>query len=138
MDAAHVDCTLGHMSSATPTPPTLTPSAFLTLLALASGHSHGYAIMGFAEDISDKAVRLGPGTLYRTIARLVSDGLVIEIQASDPGAPHDDRRRYYALTSRGREAAAAEADLLARLTEAAAAAGLLEAAPAPPAEWNAT
>lgn len=126
------------MSAATPTPPTLTPAGFLTLLALASGHSHGYAIMGFAEDLTDKAVRLGPGTLYRTIARLVSDGLVVEVQASDPAAPHDDRRRYYALTRRGREAAAAEASLLARVTEATAAAGLLEAAPASSAERNTT
>lgn len=112
------------MSSATPTP-TLTPAGFQVLLALASGHAHGYAIMGFVEAITGGAVRLGPGTLYRTIARLVSDRLVVEAEDSDPAAPHDARRRYYTLTTRGRQAAAAEAELLARLTAAAAAVGLL-------------
>jgi DNA-binding PadR family transcriptional regulator len=113
------------MSSATPTSPTLTPAAFQVLLALASGHAHGYAVMGFVEQVTGGAVRLGPGTLYRTIARLVSDGLVVEAADSDPEAPHDARRRYYALTDDGRRAAAAEAELFARLTEAAVAAGLL-------------
>jgi DNA-binding PadR family transcriptional regulator len=113
------------VSSATPTPPTLTPAAFQVLLALASGHAHGYAVMGFVEETTGGAVRLGPGTLYRTIARLVSDGLVVEADDSDPEAPHDARRRYYVLTDSGWQAAAAEAQLLARLTEAATVAGLL-------------
>jgi DNA-binding PadR family transcriptional regulator len=105
--------------------PPLTPAGFQVLLALAAGHSHGYAVMGFVEQVTDGAVRLGPGTLYRTIARLVSDGLVTETSGGDPEAPHDSRRRYYALTPRGRDAAAAEATLLARLADAASAAGLL-------------
>ncbi|MGH9243209.1 MAG: PadR family transcriptional regulator [Acidimicrobiales bacterium] len=106
------------------TPP-LTAAGFQVLLALASGHSHGYAVMTFIEEVTDGAVRLGPGTLYRTIARLVADGLVAEAEGSDPDAPHDARRRYYELTPRGREAAAEEAALLARLTAAAAHARLL-------------
>jgi DNA-binding PadR family transcriptional regulator len=106
-------------------PPPLTPAGFQVLLALAAGHSHGYAVMGFVERVTDGAVRLGPGTLYRTIARLVADGLVTETGGGDPAAPHDSRRRYYALTPRGREAAAKEATLLARLADAASAAGLL-------------
>lgn len=81
--------------------------------------------MGFVEEVTSGAVRLSPGTLYRTIARLVSDGLVAEAEGSDPDAPHDARRRYYDLTARGRQAVAAEATLLVRLTDAAAAAGLL-------------
>ena len=113
------------MPSASPSSPTLTPAGFQVLLALASGHAHGYAVMGFVEEVTGGAVRLGPGTLYRTIARLVADGLVVEAEDSDPGAPHDARRRYYALTDSGWQAAAAEAELLARLTGAATAAGLL-------------
>jgi DNA-binding PadR family transcriptional regulator len=109
------------------TTPSLTPAGFQVLLALANGHAHGYAIMGFVERVSDGVVRLGPGTLYRTIARLVADDLVTEVETSDPGAPHDARRRYYVLTDQGRRAAQEEAQMLARLTDAAADAGLLRA-----------
>src|SRR5689334_21831276 len=55
--------------------PPLTPAAFLVLLAIAAGRSHGYAVMRHVEDVSGGAVRLGPGTLYRSIGRLVADGL---------------------------------------------------------------
>ena len=96
------------------------------LLALASGQSHGYAIMGFVDQLTAGRVRLGPGTLYRTLARLVADELVSESGASDPSAPHDARRRYYQLTPLGAQAVRDEAELLARLVEAAQAAGLLD------------
>ena len=56
--------------------PALTTAGFQVLLALASGHSHGYAVMGFVDQLTDGQVRLGPGTLYRTLARLVADELV--------------------------------------------------------------
>jgi DNA-binding PadR family transcriptional regulator len=105
--------------------PSITEAGFQILLALASGHSHGYAVMSFIDEATAGAVRLGPGTLYRTIARLLADGLVVEADGSDPSAPHDARRRYYELTASGREAAAAEAALLARLMRVATDAGLL-------------
>jgi DNA-binding PadR family transcriptional regulator len=107
-----------------PTPP-LTPAAFQVLLALATGHSHGYAVMQFIEQLTDASVRLGPGTLYRTIGRLLADGLVEEVEGGDPDAPHDARRRYYRLTPQGRQAAQAEAALHQRLAAAAMKAGLL-------------
>jgi DNA-binding PadR family transcriptional regulator len=107
-----------------PTPP-LTPAAFQVLLALAAGQAHGYAVMQFVEQLTTGTVRLGPGTLYRTIARLLADGLVEEVEGGDPDAPHDARRRYYRLTSQGRQAAHAEAALLQRLVAAATQAGLL-------------
>lgn len=117
---------MGRVSSASPSPPALTRAGFHTLLALAAGHAHGYAIMGFVEELTEGSARMGPGTLYRTIARLVSDGLVVEAEGeSDPDAPHDARRRYYSLTERGRAAAAAEAAVLERVVEAAGQAGLL-------------
>jgi DNA-binding PadR family transcriptional regulator len=106
--------------------PALTPAGFQVLLALAAGHGHGYAVMGFVEDVTRGEVRLAPGTLYRTIARLLADGLVVEAGGGDPGAPHDARRRYYELTPAGRVAARREAGLLAELTRAAARAGLLD------------
>jgi DNA-binding PadR family transcriptional regulator len=105
-----------------PTPP-LTSAAFQVLLALACGHTHGYAVMGFVEELTAGAVRLAPGTLYRTIGRLLADGLIEE----DPTAPHDARRRCYRMTARGRQAAEAEAALLGRMVAAAAEGGLLRA-----------
>ncbi|MGH3681313.1 MAG: PadR family transcriptional regulator [Natronosporangium sp.] len=109
----------------TPPPPPLTAAGFQVLLAMAAGHTHGYAVMGYVDRLTGGTVRLGAGTLYRTIARLVADGLVTETGGGDQRAPHDSRRRYYALTPRGRAAAEAEAALLARLADAAQAAGLL-------------
>ena len=106
--------------------PALTTAGFQVLLALASGHSHGYAVMGFVDQLTDGQVRLGPGTLYRTLARLVADELVSESEVSDPSAPHDARRRYYQLTPLGAQAVREEAELLARLVDAAHTAGLLD------------
>jgi DNA-binding PadR family transcriptional regulator len=105
--------------------PTLTTAGFQVLLALASGHSHGYAVMGFVDQLTDGQVRLGPGTLYRTLARLVADELVTESEANDPSAPHDARRRYYQLTPLGERAVREEADLMVRLVDAARNAGIL-------------
>jgi DNA-binding PadR family transcriptional regulator len=106
--------------------PPLTPAAFQVLLALAAGNAHGYAVMRYVDRLTGGTVRLGPGTLYRTIGRLLADGLVEEVAGAEPDAPHDARRRYYRLTAAGRRAAGAEAALLDRLAAAAAAAGLLD------------
>jgi DNA-binding PadR family transcriptional regulator len=123
-ELSRLDCIIPAVTATGESPP-LTAAGFQVLLALASGNAHGYAVMGFVERITEGRVRLGPGTLYRTIARLVADGLVVEAEGHDPDAPHDARRRYYGLTPRGRQAAADEAALLHRLSEAAARAGLL-------------
>ncbi|MDN5857272.1 MAG: PadR family transcriptional regulator [Pseudonocardia sp.] len=111
--------------AATRTTPALTPAGFQVLLALAAGHAHGYAVMGFVEQVTGGQVRLGPGTLYRTIARLVADELVTESDSTDPAAPHDARRRYYQLTALGEQTVHDEAALLNRLVAAARAAGVL-------------
>lgn len=105
-------------------PPPLTPAGYQVLLALAAGSAHGYAVMRFIDEVTGGSVQLGPGTLYRTIARLVADGLVEEIAGSDD--PHDARRRYYRLTTLGRTAATRETELLGRLVAVAAEAGLIE------------
>jgi DNA-binding PadR family transcriptional regulator len=106
--------------------PALTTAGFQVLLALASGHRHGYAVMVFVDELTAGRVRLGPGTLYRTIARLVADELVTESEATEPSAPHDARRRYYQLTPLGTQALRNEAALLARLVDAAGHAGLFD------------
>jgi DNA-binding PadR family transcriptional regulator len=77
------------------------------VLALLDGESHGYALIKRVEDISDGAVKMGPGTLYGTLNRLLADGLIVETANST-----DDRRRNYQLTDAGEHVARAE---LARL-----------------------
>jgi DNA-binding PadR family transcriptional regulator len=89
------------------------PTATLHILvALTSGEKHGYAIMGAVETLSDGAVRMGPGTLYGSVKRMLADGLIEESdERPDPGLD-DQRRRYYRLTGLGERVCAAE---LARL-----------------------
>jgi DNA-binding PadR family transcriptional regulator len=105
--------------------PELTPAAFEVLVALAAGAGHGYAVMRFVDQLSDGQDQLPAGTLYRTMARLLAEGLVDEVDEADPTAPHDARRRYYRLTERGRALAASEAERLARLVRVARESGLL-------------
>ena len=88
------------------------PAASLHIvLALLDGELHGYALMRRVGELSDGAVKMGPGTLYGTLNRLVDDGLIIE--TTDRATRTDsERRRYYELTPAGRATALAE---LARL-----------------------
>jgi DNA-binding PadR family transcriptional regulator len=89
------------------------------LLALARGERHGYGIMREVERLSDGAVRLGPGTLYRTLREMLDAGLIAESGERPDPAHDDERRRYYALTEAGQRAALAETRRLARLVERA-------------------
>lgn len=88
------------------------PAASLhLLLALLDGELHGYALMQRVAELSDGSVKMGPGTLYGTLKRLCDEGLIEE--STDRKARVDtERRRYYELTSAGRETALSE---LARL-----------------------
>jgi DNA-binding PadR family transcriptional regulator len=107
----------------------LTPAMFHILLALADAERHGYAIMQEVATHSGGALRLGPGTLYGSIKRLLADGLIAEsVERPDP-ALDDERRRYYRLTSAGRQAVADEAQRLAELVDVARAKRLLPGEP---------
>jgi len=73
------------------------------VLALLEGELHGYALMRRVEELSDGAVRMGAGTLYGTLNRLLDDGLIVETRQDET-----ERRRYYELTADGRSVALAE------------------------------
>jgi DNA-binding PadR family transcriptional regulator len=87
----------------------LTPAVFHVLLALAGGERHGYAIMQEVVASTDGQIKMGPGTLYGTIKRLLEAQLIEE--SDERPDPHldDDRRRYYRLTGVGEEVVRAEA-----------------------------
>jgi DNA-binding PadR family transcriptional regulator len=97
----------------------LTPAIAHILLAVADEERHGYAIMREVERLTDGATRMGPGTLYGTIKRLLAAGLVAEAaQRPDPELD-DERRRYYRLTPLGRRVLEAENARMATLLAAA-------------------
>ena len=86
----------------------LTTPLLHTLLALADGDKHGYAIIREIAQRTDGAVRLGAGTLYGLIKRALADGLVVESDERPDPSLDDERRRYYRLTALGRAVAEAE------------------------------
>ena len=92
------------------------PSAPLhILLALGEGERHGYAVMRDVERLSDGAVKMGPGTLYGAIKRLLADGLIEESSERPDPELDDQRRRYYRLTGLGERVCSAEVERLAKL-----------------------
>lgn len=71
------------------------------MLALSDGARHGYAIKQEVEGRTGGAIRLGPGTLYEAIQRLLDGGLIEEASPADPENGQQAQRRYYALTRDG-------------------------------------
>jgi DNA-binding PadR family transcriptional regulator len=80
----------------------LTPAVFFILFALADGHKHGYAIMQAVSTLSGEACRMGPGTLYTTLQRLLDLALIEETSGPPAASDRDSRRRYYRLTPNGK------------------------------------
>jgi len=101
MQSAHIPEPLQNMLP-------MTPAVFFVLLALAGGEKHGYAIMQEVTELSAGKVRMGPGTLYSTIQRLVDLDLIEETEGSGEPSDHESRRRYYRLTGDGRQLLEAE------------------------------
>ena len=93
----------------------LTPAVLHILLALADGDQHGYAIAQAVEALTDGTVRMGPGTLYGSIGRMVTNGLIEESSRARGRVADDERRRFYRLTTLGRRVLETEADRLARV-----------------------
>jgi DNA-binding PadR family transcriptional regulator len=104
----------------------LTPAVFQILLALAEDEKHGYAIMQDVEEYSEGRLKMGPGTLYGSLKRLLAAGLVEESDERPDPEMDDQRRRYYRLTAKGRRVLAAEARRLANLLQLAHARQVLE------------
>jgi DNA-binding PadR family transcriptional regulator len=97
----------------------LTPPMLHTLVALADGDKHGYAILKEIVRRTEGAVRLSAGTLYALIGRATADGLIVESDERPDPALDDERRRYYRLTPLGRHVAAAEIGRLESIVEMA-------------------
>jgi DNA-binding PadR family transcriptional regulator len=97
----------------------LTPAVFHILLALADGEKHGYAIMKDVEAQTDGQMKMGPGTLYGSIKRMLAAGLIEEADQRPDPELDDERRRYYRLTGLGESVVSAESQRLAMLVKVA-------------------
>ena len=97
----------------------LSPPEFQILLALADGEKHGYAIMQEVQVRTEGRTRLGPGTLYGAIKRMLGGGIIEETEERPDPQLDDQRRRYYRLTDTGRRLAVAEAERMAELVRVA-------------------
>ena len=96
----------------------LTPTEFQVLLALAEGERHGYALMQEVRTQTNGQLRLGPGTLYTLLDRLLTNGIIDE-SPRRPEQNEDQRRRYYRLSRLGKKVLEAEAQRLEALIRSA-------------------
>ena len=120
----------------------LTPAVLHILLALADGRRnaeqedgvgrHGYAVAQEVEEMTEGQIRMGPGTLYGSIQRMLTSGLIEEVararstaRSTSSGSEEDERRRYYRLTDLGFRVATAEAQRLEQMVRSARAKKLL-------------
>jgi DNA-binding PadR family transcriptional regulator len=101
----------------------LPAATFHILMALAAGDRHGYAIIQDVAHRTDNALKLGAGTLYRSLQRMLEQGLIVETGDRPDPENDDDRRRYYRLTPFGDAVARAETRRLADLVRLARASG---------------
>ena len=103
----------------------LTPAVLHILLALADGDQHGYAIARTVEELTGGTVRMGPGTLYGSIGRMVASGLLEESSRGRGRISGDERRRFYRMTTLGRRVLESEMERLDRVVALARAKNVL-------------
>ncbi|MCA1583053.1 MAG: PadR family transcriptional regulator [Acidobacteria bacterium] len=116
------------MTASDPPPSALLPlpaATFHILMALAEEDRHGYAILQDVAARTRGEVRLGPGTLYRSIQRMLEQGLIVEVRERPAPEEDDERRRYYRITPFGGVVARAEGRRLAELVKLARASGFV-------------
>ncbi len=103
----------------------LLPATFHILMAIAEEDRHGYAILQDVERRTQGQVRLSAGTLYRSIQRMLEQGLLVETQERPAPEEDDERRRYYRITPFGEAVARAETRRLTELVRLARASGFV-------------
>src|SRR6266567_6992446 len=86
----------------------LTPAVLHILLVLSTGERHGYGIMKQVESDSQGKVKMGPGTLYGSLGRMMEAGLIRECDKKVDPELDDERRVYYKVTALGQGTLAAE------------------------------
>ena len=101
------------------------PAVFHILMALADEDRHGYAIIQEVLTRTNSEVRLSPGTLYRSIQRMLDDDLIVEVHERPAPELDDERRRYYRITKNGRAVAREEANRHSELVRLARASGFV-------------
>jgi len=104
----------------------LTPAVLYILLALSTTERHGYGIMKEVEADSEGKIKMGPGTLYGSLGRMLEAGLIRGSDKKRDPDMDDERRVYYKITSLGQKALAAE---LERYREVVAVADLRRVSP---------
>ena len=97
----------------------LSPAVFHILLALSDGEMHGYAIMREVEQSTEGRVRMGPGTLYGGIKKLLQEHLIEETESRPDPKRDDERRRYYRLSGLGASVLNAELSRMRAILETA-------------------
>lgn len=102
----------------------LPPATLHILIALSDVDRHGYAVIQDVAARTNGDVRLSPGTLYRSIQRMLEQGLLVEIDERPDPDLDDERRRYYRITPFGQAVARAEVHRLSQLVRLARASGL--------------
>ena len=103
----------------------LQPATFHILMALADQDRHGYAIIQEVAMRTEGAVKLSAGTLYRSIQRMLEQGVIVEADERPAPDEDDERRRYYRITEFGTAVARAEAKRLSDLVRLAHASGFV-------------
>ena len=102
----------------------LPPATFHILMAVTDEDRHGYGIIQDVMARTDGELRLSAGTLYRSIQRMLEQGLIVEARKRPAPAFDDERRRYYSITPFGTAVARAEMRRLTQLVRLARARGL--------------
>ncbi len=110
-------------------PEPLTPAVFYILFSLASGEKHGYEIMKQVKQDAHGQVKMGSGTLYGSIKRMLADALIEEAEDRVVPGSANERRRYYRLTDLGRRALNVELNRYTEVVGMAQKRGLLPSHP---------
>ena len=97
----------------------LPEATFFILMALADEDRHGYAVIQEVAARTNGALKLGAGTLYRSIQRMLEQGWITEVRERPAPELDDERRRYYRITAQGKAVAREEARRLTQLVKLA-------------------